>query len=409
MIVDADLHIHSKYSMATAKSMTFENLARGARQKGVHCMGTGDCLHPEWRTAMKALKKIDDGTYEHDGIRFIPTAEVEDMLRVHHLLIFPTMASVEEAVTILQKKDQNLTSDGRPKLRMTGDQIAELAQQVDALIGPCHAFTPWTSMYAAHDSLTSCYGDMAHTVTFVEIGLSAESGYADRIDELRRLTYLTNSDAHGPSPHRIAREFNRYEIEDITAEEIRKAILRDGGRKPILNVGLPPQEGKYNETACVNKECHAHVSWKDAERNRRRCAVCGKTVKIGVQDRIEQLATRDEPTPPTHRPPYLPLVPLAEIISRAIGRGVNTKGVQTIWESLVTTFGNEIRVLVDVPLEELEGRAEDIVVRSIRAFRNGEVTFIPGGGGKYGEVRLPWEDAGEERKSPVQKGLVDFV
>ena len=137
--------------------------------------------------------------------------------------------------------------------------------------------------------------------------------------------------------------------------------------------------------------------------------MCGKTVKIGVQDRIEQLATRDEPTPPTHRPPYLPLVPLAEIISRAIGRGVNTKGVQTIWESLVTTFGNEIRVLVDVPLEELEGRAEDIVVRSIRAFRNGEVTFIPGGGGKYGEVRLPWEDAGEERKSPVQKGLVDFV
>jgi uncharacterized protein (TIGR00375 family) len=376
---------------------------------------------------MKEMERIDDGTFELDGIRFIPTVEVEDMMRVHHLLIFPSVSSVEDAIERLTKRGENLGIDkvgtrvdengrtrdvidytGRPQLRMTGDEIAELAQDVDALIGPCHAFTPWTAIYSAHDDLKGCYGDMAHTISFVELGLSAETSYADRIDELRRLTYLTNSDAHGPSPHRVAREFNRFEVEDNTAEEIRKAILRQGGRKPILNVGLPSQEGKYNETACVNKSCHLHVPYSDAHRNRMKCASCGKTVKIGVRDRVDQLATREDSTPPSHRPPYVPLIPLAEIISRAIGKGVNTKGVQTIWESLIAEFGTEIKVLVDVPVEELEGHSEDIVIRSIRAFREGEVRFIPGGGGKYGEIRLPWEDGGLQAKAPVQKGLVDF-
>ena len=409
MLVNADLHIHSRHSMATADGMTFDNLARGALQKGVHCMGTGDCLHPEWRRAMAGLERIDEGTFEHRGMRFIPTAEVEDMLRVHHLLIFPSLSSVEEAVAILERRGENLTSDGRPRLRMTGEQIAGLAREVDALVGPCHAFTPWTSLYATHDTLAGCYGDMTHTVTFVELGLSAESAYADRIDELRRLTFLTNSDAHGPSPHRVAREFTRFELGDITAAEIRKGILREGGRRPVLNVGLPPQEGKYNETACVNRDCNVHVPWRDAERNRRRCAVCGRMVKIGVRDRVEQLATRDDPSPPPHRPPYLPLVPLAEIIARALGRGVNTRGVQSVWESLVTDLGNEIRVLVDTPLPELEGKAEEVVVRSIAAFRNGTVRFIPGGGGTYGQIRLPWEDVGDISRAPVQKGLADFL
>ena len=407
MRIDADLHIHSRYSMATGKSMTLENIAKGARLKGVQCMGTGDCLHPGWLAEIRKLDRIDDGTFETGGIRFIPTVEVEDMLRVHHLLIFPTLGAVEDAIASLERKDQNLASDGRAKLRMTGDEIAELATEVDALIGPCHAFTPWTSLYASHDTLIGSYGEMVHSLSFVELGLSAESSYADRIDELRRLTFLTNSDAHGPSPTRIAREFNRFEVEENTNEEIRLAITRQKGRKPVLNVGLPPQEGKYNETACIR--CYTHVPLKDAEKNRRKCTNCGKTVKIGVRDRVEQLATREHPDHPAHRPPYLPLIPLAEIISRAIGRGVNTKGVQEIWEPLVREFGSEIRVLVDAPLEEVEGTTEDIVFRSIRAFRQGEVTFIPGGGGKYGEIRLPWEAGEESAPGPVQKGLTDFL
>lgn len=409
MHADVDFHIHSRFSMATGKSMLLENIAKGALQKGVHCMGTGDCLHPVWLEGIRKMERIDDGTFELNGMRFILTTEVEDMFRVHHLLMFPDLDAVDSMVAMLEKIDANLKSDGRAKLRMTGEQIAEMAQEVDALIGPCHAFTPWTALYAYHESLEGSYGDMTHYISFLELGLSAESDYGDRITELSRLTFLTNSDAHGPSPNRLAREFNRYQVEDVTFDEIRMAILRRKGRKAILNVGLPPQEGKYNETACIN--CYRHFSFDDAVKNRRKCTVCGKTVKIGVKDRVNQLASSKEPQRPAHRPPYLKLIPLAEIIGRAIGRGVNTKGVAVIWNSLLERFGSEISILVDAPLEELEGSAQEVVVEAIKAFRTGTVRFIPGGGGKYGEIRLPWEEPDEAEKpeqGPVQKGLMDF-
>ena len=97
-----------------------------------------------------------------------------------------------------------------------GCEIAEITKDLGALIGPCHAFTPWTALYAYHDSLKSCYGDMTDYVSFIELGLSADSDYADRIGELQRLTFLTNSDAHSPSTNKLAREFTQFNVPEIT-------------------------------------------------------------------------------------------------------------------------------------------------------------------------------------------------
>ncbi len=44
----ADLHIHSRFSRATAKSLNFENLYIAARIKGITVVGTGDFTHPGW-------------------------------------------------------------------------------------------------------------------------------------------------------------------------------------------------------------------------------------------------------------------------------------------------------------------------------------------------------------------------
>ena len=389
--------------------MTLKNLARGAAQKGIQIVGTGDCLHPEWLKEIRAMKQISEGTFEMESTRFVLTTEVEDIFRVHHLLIFPTLSSVEEAMEWLKQKEVNLKSDGRPKLSMTGEEIAELAKRVDALIGPCHAFTPWTALYAYHESLSGSYGDMTHYISFLELGLSADSEYADRISELQELTFLSNSDAHGPSPNRLAREFNRFQLEEPTFEELKLAIMRRKGRKPVLNVGLPPQEGKYNETACIR--CYTHYTLEEAERYRWKCPRCGKRIKKGVKDRVEQLADHRKAVHPSHRPPYLHLIPLVEIIARAIGRGVNTKGVKEKWESMIKLFGNEVNILVDIPLHELEGITDEKIVRAIEAFRTGKIVVIPGGGGKYGEIRLPWEPIEKKEKSErkaVQKGLLDF-
>jgi PHP family Zn ribbon phosphoesterase len=50
--------------------------------------------------------------------------------------------------------------------------------------------------------------------------------------------------------------------------------------------------------------------------------------------------------------------------------------------------------------------------KAIKTFRSGSIVVVPGGGGKYGEVRLPGTVAPDEKKdAPVvrkQKSLFDF-
>ncbi|MHC1600262.1 MAG: TIGR00375 family protein [Candidatus Methanospirareceae archaeon] len=430
MIINADLHIHSHYSAATSLRMDLPILATEALRKGIQLLGTGDCLHPRWLQSIRELeerdgifyfKPKDEGTTPATNTNFVLTVEVEDMRRVHHLLIVPSISKAEELYESFGKYSQDIDSDGRPSLRLSGAEIAEHARDAEALIGPCHAFTPWTALYAYHDSLRECYGDMVGYLSFVELGLSADSSYADRIGELRDLTFLTNSDAHSPYPIRLAREFNRFQVEDMSFDELKAAIKRERGRKPVLNVGFPPQEGKYNESACIR--CYTHYSLSDAITRRWRCE-CGGLIKKGVRDRVNELADCNG-THPEHRPPYLHLIPLAEIIGLAVQKSPSSKAVQKIWESLLAEFSSEVTVLIDASIASIKGAHFDFnlddltrVVEAIKAFRKGEISVKPGGGGKYGVIELK-TGASEEvqemmveqeqrREQKKQLSLLDF-
>ena len=390
MLVNADLHIHSRYSGATSDKMTIETISVEAPRKGINVVATGDCLHGKWLAEIKACAVVDEGTFELNGTRFILSTEIEDLNRVHHLVYFPNLSAVETYKEKIKSKSKNLETDGRPNVMLGGEELAGLAKDVGALIGPAHAFTPWTSMYAYHASLESCYGSLAPYVSFVELGLSADSDYADKIEELRRLTFLTNSDSHSPHPVRLAREFTRFEVHDATFSEIKKAILRVDGNKPVLNVGLPPQEGKYNESACIS--CFTHYTLEDATRRRWKCR-CGKRIKKGVRDRINEIATYKEPMHPDHRPPYIHLIPLTEIIAKAVGQ--HTPFTQTVskrWDELITVFGNEICVLLDADITEIAKVTAPAITEAIQAFREKRVIIIPGGGGKYGSIEFPSEN-----------------
>ncbi|KUK03893.1 MAG: Uncharacterized protein XD46_1380, partial [Euryarchaeota archaeon 55_53] len=266
--------------------------------------------------------------------------------------------------------------------------------------------------------LKEAYGDAkAH---FLELGLSADSEMADRIKAHHKLTYLSNSDAHSPMPHRLGREFNRFEIEDATFDEVKKAILKRGGRKIILNAGLDPRLGKYHLTAC--SKCYTKYRLEDANRLTWRCEVCGGVIKKGVHDRILELADTNER--PEDRPPYLHLAPLAEIIAMVLNKGVETKAVKSVWERLLREFGSEIAVLVDVPIRSIAGLVGDEIAKAIWAFRNEKLIVIPGGGGKYGEIKLPEEikkakledlesleikNSEEVYHKPKQRSILDFV
>jgi len=390
MLINADLHIHSRFSGATSERMNIETLSLNAPLKGLNILATGDCLHSGWLKEISKCNVIDEGTFELNGTRFILSAEIEDKKRVHHLLYFPNLTAVWDFKQKIKSKSKNLETDGRPNVSMNGEELAGIAKDLDVLIGPAHAFTPWTAIYAYYDTLEDCYGDLAEYIPFVELGLSADSHFADKIEELRRLTFLTNSDCHSPHPVRLAREFNRFEVKDATYEEVKKAILRIDGNWPVLNVGLPPQEGKYHDSACIS--CYTHYTLEEAKRRKWKCS-CGKRIKKGVKDRINEKADSFEPQHPEHRPYYQHLIPLTEIIAKAVGqRTPFTQTVTKRWNELVKAFGSEISVLIEADINEIKKVTAPAITEAIQAFRENKVIVKPGGGGKYGTIELPSEE-----------------
>ena len=285
---------------------------------------------------------------------------------------------------------------------MNGAEIADLAIEAGGLLGPAHAFTPWTGIFAYFRSLAECYQEKAEQIRFIELGLSADTDYADRIAELSSRTFLSNSDAHSPRSNKLAREFNQMELDNFSYQDLFLAIKREGGRRPTKNVGLFPEEGKYNRTACTR--CYRQYSLSQKDELMGRCPECGGQIKLGVVDRVNLLADYEKPVHPPHRPPYLHIIPLAEIIALALGhKSVMTAGVQKRWSDL-TEERTEIEVLVEADLREM--KAEPKVIEAIQTFRLGQVDVRPGGGGKYGEVRLAGAAGGAGKEG--QKSLFDF-
>ncbi|HTX60942.1 MAG TPA: TIGR00375 family protein [Methanobacterium sp.] len=380
MIIKADLHIHGQYSMATSKKMNPYAMAPQAKLKGLDLVATGDALHGKYLENLKeSLEESSEGIFslkdDDTGVKFILTVEVEDLKRVHHLLLIP---SYDAAYNMREELRGNLDSDGRPKVRMGGAEIMDIAHSQDCLIGPSHAFTPWTSIYKSYDSIMDCYN---RKPDFLELGLSADTNMADHIKELQDIPFLTNSDAHSPWPHRLGREFNEMEVKDLTFGGVAQSILN---KKITTNYGFDPRLGKYHKTACT--KCYRIFPVEEALNKNMRCP-CGGTIKKGVDYRIYELSTWDEPHHPPHRPPYIHLLPLAEILSLIYDKGVTTVFVQKIWKSLVEKFGNEIIVLIYASLDEIDD-VDPLLTPVIKAFRDNTLPIQPGGGGKYGKIML---------------------
>ncbi len=384
--VNADLHLHGLYSAAVSGNMIPKTIGEQAPLKGLNMLGTADILNERWIKLVKEqLKPVDDSVFEHEnGTRFVLQTEVEDNRRVHHIIIFPSLSKVSEVREKFKNKCKDLESDGRPRIWLNAEELAEICIEAGCLIGPSHAFTPWTAIYKEYDSIKECYGSQHKKIYFLELGLSADTDMADNISELHRLTFLTNSDAHSPWPNKMGREFTKFQLKEPTFDELVKGIKRTGGRKPILNVGFNPKEGKYHKTRCIGCLLFFHV--KDAEKFNWRCPNCRKPIKKGVDVRIEQLSdvNNEAEKHPEHRPPYIHIIPLSEIISIAIdAKQVYSNKVQMVWESYIKEFGNEIDVLIKTPINELK-KINQKVGELIDLFRNNKFRYIPGGGGVYG-------------------------
>jgi uncharacterized protein (TIGR00375 family) len=369
MHADADLHIHSPFSIGSSRSMRPENLIAACTGKGLSVLGSGDALLAAWREAWEPFLENDA------GILVVPSAEVEDRDRVHHLILMDDFPGFADLARILAPASRDIGTGGRPRVRLTGREIAAAVHACGGLIGPAHAFTPWTSLYAAFDRLAGCYGE--EPIDFLELGLSADNSYGAGIPELSGIPFLSNSDAHSPEPFRLGREWTRIACDRRTPAGVLESI-RAG--RILMNAGLFPEEGKYNRTACVR--CYRQYSYEEAVSLGWRCPVDRGLIKKGVADRVRELSAGD----PGPRPPYARLVPLAEIIARVSGvSSPGAKRVRVRYNRLIARFGNEIAVLTEAPLDEIIA-CDPEAGRAIEAVRNGRVTLSPGGGGRYGSI-----------------------
>ena len=417
---NVDLHIHSLHSIGVSKVMTIPKIAEGANAKGLHIVGTGDATQPQWFSHLKKSLLQNGDVLKFGDISFILTVEIEDTESIHHVILLPTFEAIEKLRKNLNHYSPNINDEwgGRPRVNLRGAELAGLVRDCGGLIGPAHAFTPYRSIFREnkHTSLQTCYGEETPHVHFMELGLSADSTIADCIPELHRLTYITSSDAHSPSPNKLGREFVRFEMESPTYAELEQAIKREHGRKALLNVGLDPRLGKYYLSYC--SKCRRTLITKsdiespsfdelniyipcsnqeevnrlltDIHRRKVKCPADGKLLRLGVRDRAAAIGVGVSNSP-KHRPPYLRIAPLLDIIITALEvKSESSKTAKNLYDSLREKLGSEISILTNARIEDIQ-KINERLAMMIQAYRDGTACYQAGGGGRYGRLLPPWE------------------
>ena len=208
----------------------------------------------------------------------------------------------------------------------------------------------------------------------MNFGLSADTEYADRIRELADKKFLTNSDAH--SLPKIAREYNTFEMENISFESFKKVLgyedeIQNDNKEAksksetkklnyiVCNNGMYSRLGKYNKTYCDMCECVSEI--EDGK-----CKKCGsKKIVKGVEDRVLEIAD-GESISPKDRTEYIYKIPL-EYIPKL---GKKTK------EKMLELYGTEMNILNKVSIKNIEENFGKQIAKNIEIARNGNITIV---------------------------------
>ena len=404
----ADLHVHSRYAYACSKSLTLSSIAETAKLKGVQVLSTGDFTHPAWLAELEAgLEEVDYGTYMHGGVNFVLGTEVSCVFRqggrtrrIHLLVYLTSFESVRRFAGALEGRGARLESDGRPTARISASDLTGLTLELDpaAMIIPAHIWTPWYGILGSvsgFDSLEECFGEAAHLVSAVETGLSSDPAMNWAISELDCRAIVSFSDAH--SLPNLGRESTAFHGQPTYAG-LKEAILQN---RIAHTVEFYPEEGKYHydgHRKCgVSQSPHQTLQCADAL-----CSVCGRPMTLGVLNRVLSLAHEQLPAVgpqiqpgedglirhPADRPPFLRLVPLAELLGETLGAGPKTKTVQKVYRRLCDELGSELDVLARAGELDLIQVAGEPVAEAILKARRGQVSIEAGFDGRYGTVHV---------------------
>jgi uncharacterized protein (TIGR00375 family) len=411
MRVFADLHIHGRYSQATSDDLTFPNLEKWARVKGMTLLGTGDFTHPKWIQHIKEeLTENDDGILTtKTGFPFILQTEISLIYsqggrgrRVHNVVLAPNLDVVKQITEYLLKHGR-IDYDGRPIFKIPCPEFTESLKEIsnDIEIIPAHIWTPWFAMFGSmsgFDSVKDCFLDQEKNIHSFETGLSSDPPMNWRLSQLDKYSILSSSDLHSFWPWRIGREATIFDI-DLSYKNLIKAIRTKDGLFGTIEVD--PNLGKYHYTG--HRNCNVCLSPSESKKVNDMCPVCKKPLTVGVLQRVEELADRAEGYMPKDAKKFYSLIPLSEIISQLLGKAIATKSVWKEFDALTGAFGSELNILMNVPKEELMKHTDEKIAEAIVKIRSGKIKMTPGYDGEYGHPVFDENEAVKEQKSGVKK------
>ncbi|OIK13639.1 endonuclease Q family protein [Bacillus sp. MUM 13] len=382
----ADLHIHigrtssgRPVKITGSKTLTLRNILKAASErKGLDLIGIIDCHSPEViaeieeMTCNGELTEVEGGGLQYGKTTLIPGSEIEIYDAnchgpIHVLAYFPSMEAMKQFSGWMSGHLKNIHLSSQ-RVYADGKTLQKTVKDMGGLFIPAHVFTPFKSLYGkgVKHSLREVFDEVL--IDGVELGLSSDTDMAQGIPELSQYVFLTNSDAH--SLGKLAREYQKFELERPSFHELKLALGEESGRRVSANYGLNPELGKYHGTVCG--KCFTSV-----KQDVKTCPVCGsRTIIKGVSKRIEELSQPLESFKQRKRPPYIRQVPLDFI------PGV---GPRTM-EKLLHAFGTEMNILHSTDYDSLKLVVPEKVAGYIDLARQGKLNFNAGGGGKYGKI-----------------------
>ena len=423
-----DLHIHSKFSITTAKNLDLENPYIAAQKKGIAVVGTGDFTHPEWRAELKEkLILAEPGLYrlkkeiekECDQqvpkaccqpVRFLLTAEISNIYKKgektqknHNLILMPSLNNADRFSDALDRIG-NIKSDGRPILGLDARDLLEIMIEISeqAMLIPAHIWTPWFSMLGSKsgfNSIEECFEDLSGYIFAVETGLSSDPAMNWRVSNLDRMTLVSNSDPH--SPMKLGREANMFNT-NLSYDAIRAALITGDPELFKGTIEFFPEEGKYHLDG--HRKCRVRFTPTQTMKAGGICPECGKPLTVGVLNRVEEIADHGEGRRPDKTHPYRSIVPLVDIISRILNVGVNSKKVQAAYRQAITALGDEFSILLHHSIDVIENKANiPLLGEAIPRMREKRIDVTGGYDGEFGKIRF--FDEKDRRRLSGQKAL----
>jgi uncharacterized protein (TIGR00375 family) len=429
-----DLHIHSKHSRACSKELNIPNLVKWARIKGVNLLGTGDFTHPQWLQELKQNLKEENGILyyqdEQGKFPFILSHEIsliythkEKGRRIHLLYLAPNFETVDKINQYLDTKGRR-DYDGRPIFKISCRDFSAKMQEInpDIEIIPAHIWTPYFGVFGSKggfNTLQEAFQDQTKNIHAIETGISSDPKMNLKIKELREnnISIVSFSDLHSFWPWRLGREATIFHKPEENQPLTYQTILNQIRNNTFLaTIETDPAYGKYHFDG--HEKCKFSSSPKQTKTLNNLCPVCNKPLIIGVDSRVDELTNTESEHKITElkssvnnqssdllkseilsKKHFYTILPLHEIISLAVGKGMNTKTCWEIYNPLIKEFKTEFNILLKTPKEELlkitnNQHLTNLIIQN----RNGEIKVKPGYDGVYGEAILHQEPIQEQPK-----------